>query len=188
MGRHRARAGRFGVDDDIQNLVEREPLRLIGFDARDQFIQQDAQRIHVRRRRHRKPAELLRARVIRREWPWQYSSRDCGAVRRILEQFRYAEVEHLEDPVRIQSGCLRASGRDAPPHADERTERPYRVCETAAGVLSSDFDLVAAMPHDVGSIHQLHHQVRLAIRRGAAIEKGHDVRDAGAMRGSDARP
>ena len=171
-----ARPHRLGFADDADDVGRRAAGEAIRQAAGEQLVEQDAERVDVRRRGHRLAADLLRARVFRRHQlqPRRGRRQRLPAELRV-QQLGDAEVEQLgravgrhqhvgrldvavDDQVLVR---VLDGGADV---AEER--QPGRGVEPVRVAVVDD-----RLPFDV-----LHGEVGPAVRRAAAVEEAGDER------------
>ncbi len=159
--------------DSLPNLVGRPPLHLIGSLARQQFIEQHAQRVHVRHRGHAGAAELLGACVLRRHHLRTQLGRQERAV--AFQQFGNAEVEQFRRTVgghenvrwfdvamndemlmRVRDGRADLS-KEYEPRLDRQPARPAVLVDRQA-------------------VDVLEHEVRNPFVGGPTVEQARDIR------------
>ena len=125
-----------GIGADARRRTCR--MRAVGPFAEQQFVQHDAERIHIGRGRDRAAGELLRCGVGRRQWRVARSRHRDAIARLRVEQLRNAEVEQLhravgayEDVRRLEvamhdqqavRGCHRTAGDDHQAQARAQVE------------------------------------------------------------------
>ena len=176
LGDRGARPDRLGFADDADDVGGRAAGQAIRQPAGEQLVEQDAERVDVRRRGHRLAADLLRARVFRRhQLQPRRGRRERLPAELRVQQLGDAEVEELgravghhqhvgrldvavDDQVLVR---VLDGGADLP-----KEPQPGRSVEPVRVAVVDD-----RLPLDV-----LHREVRPAVRRAAAIEEAGDER------------
>jgi hypothetical protein len=150
--------------------------QLVGTQASQQSIQDDAEGIHVARRRHRRAGDLLGARVFRREHAIVHPRQlgHAAEVRR-AEELGDAEIEQLRHALRRHEDVrgfevavddqVLVRVLDRPADVDEQLEARPQVQP-----------LIVAVTIQRRALHVLHDQIRLRIFGFARVDQPGDVR------------
>ncbi len=175
-----SRAGPIGlrVEDgllDLRHRARRNPVRPT---AGQQFVGDDAERVHVRRGRHGRAADLLRRRVSRSHHPHARPRQRLCIRRLVLEQdLGDTEIEQLHRPLAGDEDVRRL---EVAVHDEVAMRVANRVThvEEQSQALANRKLAVVAIAIDRLALDVLHHEVRPAVLRHAAVD---EPRDAGML-------
>jgi len=171
------------VEHEPEYLVERLAPCLVGPDAGDEFVEQHAERVDIRRRRDREPSALLRASIVRRQGAdADRCRRGIGRESGVVEEPGDAEVEYLGHAVGRHEdvGRFDVSMNDAVPvramHGGAHATKQVQARRQGQRAL-------AAVGGDGHAFDVFHREVRVAVGRQAGVDEPDDVRMA--ERGED---
>ena len=158
--------------DGPHHLVRRLPSLPEWMLAGDQFVEQDAQREHVRRRGHRAAFNLLRTAVLRRQ---DQRTRHLRFAVRAFYQLGDAEVEQFHGAGRRHQYVVRLQ---VAMHRQVAVSVPQGIADLQKQLQPAVLGkrVTAAELRNRHSVDVFHHEVRIAVGGLPSVQNGGDVR------------
>src|SRR5262249_27915725 len=160
--------------DNAEQLVRPPGLEPVGPPTREQLVEDDSERIDVRRGRDRLAADLLRAGVVRRHHRI-HRLRSAGGPALRIQQLRDAEVQQLGPALRRYQDVRRLDVAMDDEVAVREGDGAADLLKDGEPLLEGGRPALAVVEKRL-ALDVLHDEVRLAFGRGAAVEELRDVR------------
>ena len=172
-----AGARRALLANDLRHFMRRASFQLVRPVAREQFVQQDSERIDVARRRDDLAAHLLRARVSRSHDAKAGGCRIGGVARSIgMQNLRDAEVEQFRRTIGRNQNIARLDVAMDHELAVRVLHRSAHETEQLQALGRGKLACIAIIVDGLSAFDQLHHEVGQPVFGRAAVEQPSDVR------------
>ncbi len=171
-----ARRRRILVFDHAEHVaLAQGAFEIVGVRAGQQFVEDAAERVHVRRRRDFAAAQLLRRRVDRRHRLLALQVRDRVRVGHVAEQLGDAEIKQLHPGVARHQHVRRFQIAVHDLVLVRELHRRADVEKDAQAAFEPDF-VLAAVLEQRQTLDVFHREIRIAVGGDAAVDEMSDVR------------